>query len=118
MIEQLQQLWPVMCGANGLFAALLAWRGAVELVVPLINTKLQSKFTELLIASPSVANEIVQKKWYQSIALLLRMTIGILLPTTASVLVHQATVDATQGNTEIFRKTEIKPPAPTTPPEP
>ncbi len=101
-----------MQGHDGLLAALLAWRGFIALVVPLINTKLQSKFTELLVASPSVANDIVQKKWYQTIALTLRMTIGILLPTTASVIVRQAAVDAHQGNAEIYKRTEIKPPAP------
>ena len=99
-----------MQGSHGLLAAIIAWRGFIAIVVPLINTKLQSKFTELLVASPRVANDIVQNKWYQAISLGLRMTIGILLPTTASVLVHQVSTNATQGNTEIFKQTEIKPP--------
>lgn len=111
MIEQLQQLWPIMCGSQGLLAAFVAWRGAIELIVPLVNAKLQSKFTELLVASPRVANDIVQKGWYKTTALILRMTVGILLPTESSVLVHQVTEDAKQGNTEVFVKSEITPKA-------
>jgi len=114
MIEQIQKIWPVMCGSQGWFAALLAWRGALEIVVPLINTKLQSKFTELLMASPTVANNIVQKKWYQTTALTLRMTIGILLPTESSLLVHQVKEQAQMtGDTGTFDKCEINPPEPT-----
>lgn len=99
-----------MNGSQGLLTAFVAWRGAIELVVPIINTKLQSKFTELLIASPKVANDIVQKKWYQTIALTLRMTVGILLPTESSVLVQQVKEQAKEGNTETFDKSEMKPP--------
>lgn len=109
MEQQFQQIWPVMCGSQGLLAAILAWRGFIELVVPIINTKLQGKFTELLVASPKVANDIVQKKWYQTTALALRITVGILLPTESSVLVHQVKEEARQGNTETFDRAEIKP---------
>ena len=62
-MEQIQALWPVMQGQHGLLAAIIAWRGFLAIVVPLLNTKLQSKFTELLVASPNVANDIVQKQW-------------------------------------------------------
>ena len=109
-MEQLQQLWPIMSGKQGYVAAFVAWRGAIELVVPLVNAKLQSKFTELLIASPTVANDIVQKKWYQTVALILRMTFGILLPTESSMLLHQVKAQAKAGNTETFDRSEMKPP--------
>ena len=109
MIEQIQQLWPVMTGTHGLVAAIIAWRGAIAICVPIINGKLQAKFTEALVACPSIANDIVQKKWYQTIALILRMTVGIMLPTESSVLFHQVKVSASMGNTDTFDKAEIKP---------
>lgn len=116
MIEQIQQIWPVMKGSQGYLAAYAAWRGAIETIVPLINTKLQSKFTELLLASPTVANNIVQKSWYRTTALILRMTVGILLPTESSIIVHQVAAQAKQNrDTEIYDKTEIQPPKPTEP---
>jgi uncharacterized membrane protein (DUF441 family) len=109
MLEQLQQLWPVLNGSHGIIAAIVAWRGFIGVTVPLVNSWLQMKATELLVASPRIANDIVQKKWYQTIGLILRMTIGVMLPSQSSVLVHQVNVSAQMGNTETFDKAEIKP---------
>ena len=98
-----------MRGENGLVAAIIAWRGFLALAVPLVNTKLQSKFTEILVASPNIANSIVQNKTYQAVALILKITIGISLPSQSSVLVHQVNVAAQMGDTGTFDKAEIKP---------
>jgi len=90
MLDQLQQLWPVMTGHSGLVAAIAAWRGFIGVTVPLVNTWLQMKFTELLKASPSIANDIVTRQWYKTTSLILRMVVGVMLPTEASMIVHEA----------------------------
>lgn len=111
MLEQFLKLWPVLEGSQGIVSALLAWRGFIGVTVPIFNAKLQSKFTELLVDSPTIANSIVQNKRYQAVAIVLKLTIGILLPTESSVIVHQVSKQATQqGDTSTFDKCEIKPP--------
>jgi hypothetical protein len=101
MIESLQQLWPVMCGSEGILAAAIAWRGFLAVAVPIFNAQLKAKFTQLLVDSPRVANSIVKKPWWKTLDLILKMTIGIQLPNTNSIIVHEV---KKSGNTDIISK--------------
>jgi len=89
-MEEFLKLWPVLHGEQGWMAAVAAWRGVVAVGVPLFNMKLQAWFTKLLSESPTVANSIVANKTYKLFALGFVMTLGIRLPSEASMLVHEA----------------------------
>ncbi len=80
------------------------WRALLAVAVPLVNAKLQAKFTELLVASPGVANDIVSNKWYRAVDLTLRIGTGIRLPNQDSLTVHQART----GQTDFLSKPETK----------
>jgi len=108
ILEKIQELWPVLNGSHGLFPALLGWRGFIGVAVPLFNTWLQMKFTELLKASPTIANDIVKQSWYKTISLFLRMVAGIMLPTEASMLLHQVNENIkNDSNPVAFKKSVV-----------
>lgn len=88
-MEEFLKLWPVLHGDQGWMPAVAAWRGVIAVAVPMFNMKLQAWFSKLLSESPVVANGIVSNKSYKLFALGLVMTLGIRLPSEASMLVHQ-----------------------------
>lgn len=107
MLESFQDLWPVMCGSEGLFAAIIAWRGFLALTIPLFNAQLKSKFAELIDESPNIANQIVERPWWKALALFLRMTVDIQLPNRNTMILQDVKTGGTQF---ITTPTETKEP--------
>ncbi len=107
MEDQFNQVVSALQNSNvSLFFKIAAVRGFLAFIIPIFNSGIQRWFTKLLVESPSVHNGIVENKWYRGIALLLKMTVDLKLPTQGSILVHEAKEEA-KRQTEFIKKTDL-----------